>query len=408
MPKTTGSKAKASGALEWVEQTVGIDQLQPFERNPRRISKADYSRLMDSLRENGYHQRIIATPDLRVIGGHQRIRALKELGYTAIKVLTPNQAISDDKFRELLVKDNLPFGEFDFDALANLCSAEECEAWGMPTEWLEKLPDGIANAGLTDPDAVPPAPAIPSSVPGDIWLLGNHRVMCGDSTSASNTQQLFNGAVPHLMVTDPPYGVDYDADWRNKSGLNKSCATGKVLNDDRADWKEAWDLFPGHVAYVWHGGLHSPVVAESLVKAGFGIRAQIIWVKTKFAISRGHYHWQHEPAFYAQKPETDDNWRFGEDHETAEYAVKKGASAKWKGGRKQTSVWFIEAVKNETGHSTQKPVMCMQRPIENNSDRGDAVYDPFLGSGSTLIAAEMTGCVCYGMELNPVYVAVIS
>lgn len=184
-------------------------------------------------------------------------------------------------------------------------------------------------------------------------------------------------------------------------------AVGKVLNDDRADWGDAWALFPGNVAYVWHGGLHAPTVAKSLTEHGFNLRAQIIWVKTRAALSRGHYHWQHEPAFYAQKPDSDDNWRFGDDHEVAAYSVKEKATAAWKGGRKQTTVWFIDHLKNDTGHSTQKPVMCMQRPIENNSDKGGGVYDPFLGSGSTLIAATVTGRVCYGCELNPSYVDVI-
>lgn len=211
------------------------------------------------------------------------------------------------------------------------------------------------------------------------------------------------------MVTDPPYGVEYDASWRQKAGVgSKDAATGKVLNDDRADWREAWTLFPGHIAYVWHGGIHAPIVAESLNAVGFNVRAQIIWVKTRPALSRGHYyHWQHEPAFYAQKPETDDNWRFGADHETAGYAVRAGSQAQWRGGRKQTTVWFIDHVKNETGHSTQKPVMCMQRPIENHTAKGDYVYDPFLGSGTTLIAAQRTGRRCAGIELDPAYVDLI-
>lgn len=116
-----------------------------------------------------------------------------------------------------------------------------------------------------------------------------------------------------MMVTDPPYGVDYDPAWRSRAGVGSAgAATGKVTNDDRADWREAWALFPGAVAYVWHGGLHSPVVATSLELCKFDIRAQIIWIKTRPAISRGHYNWQHEPAFYAQRLNKDDSWRFSE------------------------------------------------------------------------------------------------
>jgi len=210
------------------------------------------------------------------------------------------------------------------------------------------------------------------------------------------------------MVTDPPYGVNYDPSWRVKSGVaSKGAATGKVKNDDRADWREAWSLFPGGVAYVWHQGLAAPVVADSLASISFTLRAQIIWVKSRHAMSRGHYHWQHEHCFYAVEEGADDGWRFLEDHEAAAYAVKKGDTANWKGGRKQSTVWFIEHIKNETGHGTQKPVECMRRPIRNNSQRGDAVYDPFVGSGTTIIAAQTTERRCLAMEIDPHYCDVV-
>lgn len=181
---------------------------------------------------------------------------------------------------------------------------------------------------------------------------------------------------------------------------------GKVLNDDRADWRDAWALFPGSVAYVWHGGLHAAEVAASLEACKFNVRAQIIWVKTRPALSRGHYHWQHEPAFYAVQEGADDSWTFVPHHEVAAYSVRKGSTADWHGGRKQSTVWFIEHLKSDTGHGTQKPVDCMKRPIENNSSPGQAIYEPFSGSGTTLIACEMTGRCCHAIELNPAYIDV--
>ncbi len=182
---------------------------------------------------------------------------------------------------------------------------------------------------------------------------------------------------PHLMVTDPPYGVDYHPEWRNETGIDRAGrvqrvatgrvvkvlgarALGKVTNDDRADWREAWALFPGDVAYVWHGSIHVAEVQESLGSVGLVTRCHIIWVKDRAIISRGHYHWQHEPCWYA---------------------VRKGATAHWSGDRKQSSVWPITHMVSETGHSTQKPVEAMRRPMENNSQPGQAVYDPFLGAG---------------------------
>ena len=214
-----------------------------------------------------------------------------------------------------------------------------------------------------------------------------HRIICGDSTSADTVAALLGDVKPHLMVTDPPYGVEYDASWREEAGASGSgTAKGKVLNDDRADWREAWALFPGDVAYVWHADKFSPVVAESLEVNGLQMRNMIIWAKSSLVMSRGDYHSQHEPCWYA---------------------VRKGKKGHFDGGRKQTTLWQIDKPrKSETGHSTQKPVECMKRPIENNSSPGQAVYEPFSGSGTTIIAGEMTGRHIYAIELNPAYVDV--
>jgi DNA modification methylase len=190
------------------------------------------------------------------------------------------------------------------------------------------------------------------------------------------------------VVTDPPYGVNYDPEWRKRAGVNNSDRMGKVTNDNRSDWREAWALFPGSVAYVWHGALHAANVANSLTSVGFQIRSQIVWAKKSLVMGRGHYHWQHEPCWYASK-----------------------GTANWHGDRKQSTVWSLAtqdgANDAATVHSTQKPVECMRRPIIHHTKAGDAVYDPFLGSGTTLVAAELTERVCYGLELDPGYCDVI-
>lgn len=225
--------------------------------------------------------------------------------------------------------------------------------------------------------------------PSDLWLIGNHRLLCGDSTKAEDVARVMGGKIPNLMVTDPPYGVEYNANWRNEAavkGLISHAArrVGTVQNDDRVDWTEAWQLFPGNVAYVWHAGLHTKQVQQSLEDAGFIMRSQIIWAKTTFAISRGHYHWQHEPCWYA---------------------FKKGEVAGWAGDRSQSTLWKVDWDKNvEGGHSTQKPLECMARPIRNHE--GD-VYEPFAGSGTTLVAAQNLSRNCYAIEISPDYCAVI-
>lgn len=242
------------------------------------------------------------------------------------------------------------------------------------------------NDGLTDPDDAPPLPENPVSKAGDLWLLGNHRLLCGDATNAENVRRALAGVKPHLMVTDAPYGVDYDADWRNRAAASigkAKRAVGKVRNDERVDWRAAWGLFPGDVAYVWHADRYASEVQGSIESVDFRTRCQIIWAKPRFVISRGDYHWQHEPCWYAVR---------GRGH--------------WQGDRSQSTLWAIEHLKSETGHSAQKPVECMRRPIENNSAPGQAVYDPFVGSGTTIIAAEMTGRVCHALEIAPAYIDV--
>ena len=251
-----------------------------------------------------------------------------------------------------------------------------------------ELSDALTPAGvggLTDEDEVPPLAETTVARPGDIWCLGPHRLACGDSTDPDMVKALIGDCRPLLMVTDPPYGVDYDPAWRHRAGVNRSGRVGKVRNDERSDWEAAWALFPGSIAYVWHGALHAATVAESLVRQGFTVRAQIIWAKERLVIGRGDYHWQHEPCWYAVR--------------------NKGH---WMGDRKQTTLWTIASggQDTETVHGTQKPVECMRRPIRNNSGPGEAVYDPFIGSGTTLIAAQTTGRICLGLELDPAYVDV--
>jgi hypothetical protein len=191
---------------------------------------------------------------------------------------------------------------------------------GFEPDRLEAILAGLGSSGLTDPDSVPEVSAKPVSRLGDIWLLDKHRVGCGDSTSEADVGSVLAGAAPHLMVTDPPYGVEYDPAWRasrNQSG--GKLARGKVLNDDRADWQEAYALFPGDVAYVWFGALNGEIVGADLATCGFRLRAQIVWAKQHFALSRGYYHWQHECCWYA---------------------VRDGKT-RWQGDRTQTTLWEI-------------------------------------------------------------------
>jgi DNA modification methylase len=251
------------------------------------------------------------------------------------------------------------------------------------------------------PDAAEPSaqkvPDLPKNAVtrlGDLWLCDTHRVLAGDATSAEAVKTLYGPESPKLLLTDPPYGVQYDPQWRERAGLGRPQQTGLVTNDDRVNWTEAYKLFSGDVAYVWHAGVHAAEVAATLEAVGFRIRAQIVWVKQHFALSRGDYHWKHEPCWYA---------------------VREGKSSNWCGDRKQSTVWEVPNLnpfggsqeEPKTDHGTPKAIEVMRRPILNNTRPKDIVYDPFLGSGTTLIAAQLTDRVCYGLEIYPHYVDVI-
>jgi DNA modification methylase len=235
---------------------------------------------------------------------------------------------------------------------------------------------------------VTPDPADPIVRRGEIWHLGDHRLMWGDSTVPADVHLLLAGVTPHLMVTDAPYGINYTPAWRAEL-LGPRRIPRSVMNDDRADWREAYRLFPGDVAYVFHDSLKSDIVIAGLEAVGLERRDFIVWVKPQFVIGRGHYHSQFEGCWYV---------------------VRRGRDAHWHGGRDKSNVWTIARSKDgrddRTNHGTQKPVECMLRPIENSSESGDAVYDPFVGSGTTIIAAEIAGRHCYALDLDAVYCTV--
>ena len=372
-----------------------LGQIIPYARNPRRNETAVAS-VAASIAEFGWRQPIVVDEDMVVLAGHTRLEAARQLGLETAPVHIA-KGLTEAQARAFRIMDNRSAQNAEWDdellglELGDLLEAEfDLGLTGFTDEELNALMTGLAD-GETGPqeaeDDVPETPEDPVSRPGDLWLLGNHRLLCGDSTVATDVERLLGTVTPLLMVTDPPYGVDYDPSWRNQAGAAKTRRTGKVLNDDRADWREAWALFPGDVAYVWHGALHAATVAGSLEAAGFTIRAQIVWAKDRLVLSRGDYHWQHEPCWYA---------------------VRRSGKGHWTGDRKQTTLWQIANRDQdaETVHGTQKPVDCMRRPILNNSSPGQAVYEPFMGSGTTLIAAETTGRVCLGIELNPAYVDV--
>jgi DNA modification methylase len=370
--------------------TVRVDALVPYARNARTHSDAQVARIAASIREFGWTNPVLVDGDRGVIAGHGRLMAARKLGMTEVPVIELAHLTEAQK-RAYVLADNRLALDAGWDEELLKIELGDLRGLGFDLDLTGFGADEIgkllidAGDGLTDPDLVPEVPVDPVSRPGDVWVLGRHRLVCGDATDEATVARALDGVRPHLMVSDPPYGVSYDPEWRNRVGVSTTKRTGKVENDHRADWREAWALFPGDVCYIWHGALHATTVAESLIACGFEIRSQIIWAKDRLVLSRGHYHWQHEPCWYAVR---------GTGH--------------WAGDRRQSTLWEIAGggQDTETVHATQKPVECMKRPIENNSSPGQAVYEPFSGSGTTIIAAEMTGRCCHAVELSPAYIDV--
>ena len=370
-------------------EMIELSALKPYENNPRINDEASVE-LQKSIKTFGFRIPMVITAENVIVCGHTRYKAAKALGMAEVPCIRC-EGMTEEQIRAFRIADN-KYGElshWDTSLLASELVALRDLDFGLDTLGFSDteltdllnialdIPEDSANDDEDTEVAIPEDD--PVTAPGDIWLLGNHRLICGDSTRADIVERLFAGAKPNLMVTDPPYGVNYDP-----TRLNCPERSGLVQNDDRDDWQDAYALFPGNVAYVWHASLHSEVVMQNLKNCGFTISSVIIWNKSQFVMGRADYHWKHEPCIYATR-----------------------GAHNWKGGRDKCTVWDIGVIRNlkegEWGHGTQKPIECMRRPIENNSDRGDWVYDPFCGSGTTIIAAERTGRRGLGIELDPRY-----
>jgi DNA modification methylase len=433
------------------KQKMKIKDLKPAEYNPRKITGEKLAVLKKALVEFGDLSGIVYNRRARrLIGGHQRIKtfnkeweinktkATDDRGTVAVGyVETPHGRMTyrevdwpEAKEKAANIAANQHGGEFDEGLLKDMVqelklSGADMDLIGFDAEELS----AIFNGGQDDEprDAEPKIDQAEELnkkwqvKPGNVWQIGEHRLLCGDSTKAEDVERVLGGGQPFMMVTDPPYGVEYDASWRLVFGEHHKLSSGKVINDERARWNSAYIHAKIDVAYVWHGSQYAAQVALGLEACGLVIRSQIIWKKTNMTISRGDYHWGHEACWYA---------------------VKKGATARFVGGRKQKTVWadILDSINPKDniyavlvdpltvyafpasattiwelprdkqcggGCSTQKPLECMARPIRNHGAEGDIVYDPFIGSGTTMVACENLKRKCRGIELSPAYCAVI-
>lgn len=390
-----------------------VDDLIPYARNARTHTPEQVNKLAGSIKEFGFLNPVVISEDGGILAGHGRVLAAKKLGLKQVPCVVESH-LSDIQKKAYILADNRLALDAGWDEemlkveLSELDAADfEMNLLGFGGEELSRYleDDGIRIGDDSEPEGEEPEEETEIEVnenaetvtePGDIWLLGEHRLICGDCTDANVVKRLIGDRNPQLMVTDPPYGVNYDPTKRVGyingiigAGFKIDCdkdARGKVENDDRCSWREAYSLFGGNVAYVWHPSSHTDVFMADLKACGFKISSVIVWNKSQMVFGRTDYHWKHESCLYCTKE-----------------------GRKWTGERDKNTVWDIPSIRGlrkeegTWGHSTQKPIECMKRPIENNSDPGDWVYDPFSGSGTTLIAAEKTGRKCLACEISPVY-----
>lgn len=370
-------------------EKVDIQTVIPYEFNNRKHNETQINRIANSIKEFGYNQPIVVDEDNIILVGHGRLHASLKIKLKEVPIVR-KIGLTDSQKKAYRILDNKlqNDSEWDFDSLNLELDFLEDNGFDLPSWGLDELRLGEDEEEVIEDNFEGCENDETFIKLGDLIQLGRHTVLCGDSTNAEHVNRLLNGVKPILMVTDPPYGVEYDPSWRQEAGVSKNAKKmGKVQNDHRTDWGDAYKNFNSQVAYVWHSGRYAKEFQISIEEAGFEIVAQIIWNKERFALGRGDYHWKHEPCWYA---------------------VKSGDNHNWQGARDQSTVWDINSREDSgNGHGTQKPIECMARPIRNNSQKGDNICDPFLGSGTTLIACEQLNRTCFGLEIEPKYCHVI-
>lgn len=399
---------------------IPINNLLEADYNPRQLSKKQFETLKDSLEKFGFVDPVIinSNPDRKniIIGGHQRVKVAKQIGITEVPCFEINLTIDQEK--ELNVRLNKNTGDWDWDLLANNFDVENLLEWGFSEDELGfKKPE---KEGLTDDDDVPKVKEAICKE-GDLWQLGEHRLLCGDATKEEDVELLMNGEKADMVFTDPPYGVSY-VGTNNPNGKEWDM----IKNDDLRDsslynlleksFKNCYEYTKENPAlYVWHSSSNQIIFETAIQSSGFEVKQQLIWNKG-MALGHSDYHWTHEPLFYARKRGNNNEWFGDRKHKT----ILRNEKIDLTKLKKNELIKILSAISDESTcweikkdsaifyvHPTQKPVdLCIKAAINNTKDR-EIILDLFLGSGSTLIACEKIDRKCYGLELDPHYCDVI-
>lgn len=368
-------------------EDVPVDSLHNDPANVRKHGEQNLAAIKASLARFGQQKPIVVNPEGVVIAGNGTLMAARALGWRTVKAVRTNLAGSEATAFAIADNRTAELAEWDDAALQQQLAAiaiddeELLVATGFDEKELAKLAAQVAPEVAEDEVPEPPADSI--TQPGDLWLLGKHRLLCGDSTKAEDVERLMDGETPRLMVTDPPYGVAYEGGQVNAKKRER-LQSDEVPDVFAPALACARNIMPEGAWYVWHAGKHAEPVYASIRECGYDVRALIVWHKLKahYGAPSAHYCQKHEPCLYAVS-----------------------GSAGFTGPSNEVTVWEIDQPSRNEFHPTQKPVECMARAIRNHD--APLVYDPFLGSGTTLIAAEQLGRTCYGMEISPAYCDVI-
>ena len=376
-------------------EKVSIEKLIPYARNARTHDEAQVSQIAASIKEFGFNNPILISDDYLIIAGHGRLAAARKLGLAEVPVIKLSH-LSDTQRKAYVLADNRLALNAGWDNDLLKLELIELKAEDIDLEMLgfsvEEL-DGLLNAlepteGLTDEDAVPEPPEEPITKPGDIWILGKHRLMCGDSTSIDHLEKLCDGRQVDMWLTDPPYNVAYEGGTKEKLTIKNDSLDDNQFRQFLRDAYTAADavMKSGAVFYIWHADSEGYNFRGAARDVGWKVRQCLIWKKSSLVMGRQDYHWKHEPCLYG--------W-------------KEGAGHLWAADRKQTTILEFDKPSRNGEHPTMKPVALFEYQMLNNTKGGDIVLDSFGGSGTTLVAAEKNGRVAYLIELDPKYCDVI-
>jgi DNA modification methylase len=373
--------------ITWKIETRKLTSLRDHPKNPRTLSKEQNQKLTESIKRFGVAEKPIINTDGMIIGGHQRLKVLKSMGIKEIECWTPSQPLTEAQADELNIRLNKNTGDWDWECLANEWNIDDLLEWGFNPE---EFDIDLSGNEPTEDDAEIEVPAEESAVTkeGDLYILGDHRLFCGSSTEAKNYELLTQGEKANLIITDPPYNLEYVG--KTKKALtiqNDSMADGSFYQFLFDAYKNMFDnIEEGASIYVFHADSEGLNFRKAFKDVGFKISECLIWKKNGMVIGCNDYHWQHEPILYG--------WREGKAHN-------------WYSDRKQTTILEFDKPLRSEEHPTMKPIPIIGYLMKNSSKENDIVLDPFLGSGTTLIAAEQLNRKCYGFELSPSYCDVI-